>query len=145
MDLRSRLNKLEQTMADGNVSPQLEERCVCFPSDEPPAFHWMAEVETAAAVRCPLHGVRFHAIDKPVVFQAKWLLPEDYAAADWPNHSPQYSKAWRASFTPGLWPAAERGQFRGDRTVTLILRDGTEIPSGGWADEWQTEKPDVAR
>lgn len=145
MDLRTRIRKLEQTMTDLNISPQQEEDCICFPADEPPAFHWVAEVETAAAVLCPLHGVRFHEIDKPVVFQAKWMLPEDYATADWPHHSQQYSKAWRASFPPGLWPAEERWQFQPVRLTTLILRDGNEIPSGGWADEWKPEKLEAVR
>jgi hypothetical protein len=139
MDLKTRLKKLEQDMTEPRISQQHEEECICFPADEPPAFHWVAEGETAAAVLCPLHGLRFHSIDKPVIYQAKWLLPEDYATADWPNHSPQYSRAWRASFAPGLWPADARGQFEGDRTVTLILRDGTEISSGGWAQEWAPE------
>jgi hypothetical protein len=145
MDLRTRIKKLEQTMSDPNVSPHHDEGCICFPADEPPAFHWVAEVETAAAMQCPLHGARFHEIDRPVVFQAKWSLPADYATADWPNHSPQYSKAWRASFPPGLWPAEVRWQFPHVNLTTLVLRDRTAIPSGGWADEWQPEKPDVAR
>jgi hypothetical protein len=145
MDLRSRLKKLEQDMIEPNTAPPHEEACICFPPGEPPAFHWMAEVETAAAVRCPLHGTRFDAIDEPVVYQARWLLPEDYATVDWPNHSPQYSKAWRASFPPNLWPADERWQFQPERTVTLILRDGTKLPSGGCADEWQTQKLEAGR
>src|SRR5450755_2501262 len=139
MNLRTRLKKLEQTMTDPNISPQQDEDCICFPPDEPPEFRWVAEIETAATVRCPLHGVRFGAIDKPAIYRAKWLLPEDYATADWPNRSPQYSKAWRASFPPGLWPAEDRWQGQPPRPVTLILRDGTEIPSGGWAQEWVPE------
>jgi hypothetical protein len=145
MDLRSRLKKLERTLTEPNATAQPEEACICFPPGEPPAFHWMAEVETAAAVCCPLHGVRFHAIDTPVVFQAKWARPSDSATVDWPNHSPQYSKAWRASFPPNLWPADERWQFQPEITVALILRDGTELPSGGCADEWQTQKLEAGR
>ena len=99
MDLRNRLKKLEQEMAERSTTLQYEEGCICFPPGEPPAFQWVAEVETAAAVRCPLHGVRFDAIEKLVVYEAKWHRPEDYATVDWPNHSPQYSKAWRASIS----------------------------------------------
>ena len=145
MDLRNRIKKLEQTMAEPSTTAQYEEGCICFPPGEPPAFHWVAEIETAAAVRCPLHGVRFDAIEKPVVYEAKWHQPEDYATVDWPYHSAQYSKAWRASFPPGLWPADERWQFQPERTATLILRDGTELPFGGWADEWQAEQPEAGR
>ena len=59
------------------------------------------------------------------------------------SYSPQYSKAWRASFPPNLWPADERWQFQPERRITLILQDGTELSSGGSADEWQPES--VAR
>ncbi len=145
MDLRSRLKKLEQTVLEPNSTAQHEEGCICFPLGEPPAFHWMAEVETAAAVLCPLHGVRFDAIEKPVTFQAKWLRPRDYATVEWTYHSPQYSKAWRASFPPNLWPADERWQFQPARGITLILQDGTELSSGGSADEWQPEKLEALR
>jgi hypothetical protein len=118
-----------------------DEACICFPQDEAPEFCWKAEAEIAAAVLCPLHGVRFHAIQARLfIYRAKWLYrPKDYASGGWPNHSAQYSKAWRASFPPDLWPAEERCQFQPDR-ITLILRDGTELASGGSADEWQPEK-----
>jgi hypothetical protein len=145
MDSRSRLKKPERTVTEPNATAQQEEGCICFPPGEPPAFHWVAEVETAAAVCCPLHGVRFHEINTPVIYQAKWLRPSDYATVDWPYHSPQYSKAWRASFPPNLWPADERWQLQPERTATLILRDGTELPSGGWADEWQPERLEAGR
>ena len=145
MDLRSRLKKLEQIVTESNPTAQHEEGCICFPPGEPPAFHRVAEIEAAAAARCPLHGMRFHAIERPVTFQAKWLRPRDYATVNWPYHSSQYSKAWRASFPPNLWPADERWQFQPERTATLILRDGTELPSGGWADEWQPEGLEAGR
>jgi hypothetical protein len=117
----------------------------CFPLGEPPTFHWMAEVETAAAVPCPLHGVRFDAIERPVVYEAKWHRPEDYATVEWTYHSPQYSKAWRASFPPNLWPADERWQFQPEHRITLILQDGTELSCGGLADEWRPEKLEALR
>jgi hypothetical protein len=152
MDIRTRLKKLEQTMTEQETIEEWDEACICFPPDEPPEMEFMAEVEIAAAVRCPLHGARFHAIQQRlVIYRAKWLRRSkanatvDYATVNWPNHSPQYSKAWRASFPPGLWPAEERLQFQPERTTTLVLRDGTEIPSGGSADEWQPEKLDAAR
>jgi hypothetical protein len=151
MDIRTRLKKLEQTVAEEKITAVWDEACICFPPDEPPEFCWAAETEIAAAVLCPLHGLRFHEVKrKLVIYRAKWLRrPEDkatvdYAEVDRPNHSRQYSKAWRASFPPGLWPAEERLQFQPNR-VTLILRDGTEIPSGGSANEWKPEKLEAGR
>ena len=138
-------------MTEQKTTEECDEACICFPPDEPPVFCWKAEAEIAAAVLCPLHGARFHAIQaRPFIYRAKWLRRSednasvDYATVNWPNHSPQYSKAWRASFPPGLWPAAERCQFQPDR-ITLILRDGTEVASGGSADEWQPERLEARR
>jgi hypothetical protein len=96
MDLRSRLKKLEQTISEASTTAQHEEGCICFPPGEPPAFHWVAEVETAAAVRCPLHGMRFDAIAKPVVYQAN-------------------SCTWRASYIGGgthAAPTAKNGKWQ---------------------------------
>jgi hypothetical protein len=147
MDIRTRLKKLEQTMIEQKTTKEREEACICFPPDELPKFCWKAEAPAAAAVLCPLHGMRFHTIQtRPFIYRAKWLRrPKtdptvDCATVDWPNHSPQYSKAWRASFPPGLWPAAQRLHFEPERATTLILRDGTEMPSGGSAGEWQPEE-----
>jgi hypothetical protein len=114
MDLKTRLKKLEQTVLEPNSTAQHEEGCICFPLGEPPAFHWMAEVETAAAVRCPLHGVRFDAIEKPVVYEAKWHRPADYATVEWTYQSPQYSNAWRASFPPNHGRQMNVGSFSPD-------------------------------
>jgi hypothetical protein len=146
MNIRTRLKKLEHTMTEQEAIEVWDDACICFPPGEPPEFCWNAEAVAAAAVLCPLHGVRFHAIRvRPFIYRAKWLRRSednasvDYATANYPNHSLQYSKAWRASFPSGLWPAEERCHFQPDR-ITLILRDGTEIPSGGSADEWQPEK-----
>jgi hypothetical protein len=51
VDIRTRLKKLEQDMIEPNPAPQREEAGICFPPGEAPAFHWMAEVETAPAYR----------------------------------------------------------------------------------------------
>jgi hypothetical protein len=152
MDIRARLKKLEQTRAEQITPIVWEEACICFPLDELPELEFIAEAEIAAAVLCPLHGVRFHAIKPRLsIYRAKWLrrpkanATVDYAIVEWPSHSPQYSKAWRASFPSGLWPAEERLQFQPERTTTLILRDGTEIASGGSANEWQPAKGEAGR
>jgi hypothetical protein len=146
MHLKTRLKKLEQTTTNPAISTQYEEGCICFPANEPPAFHWIAEIETAAAVQCPLHGVRFCAIETPpYVHRAKWLRDPVPPTVNCPIHSPQYSKAWRASFPPDLWPAEVTWQFQSEPTAMLILRDGTEIPSGGEASDWQPHTLEAAR
>ena len=146
MDLRTRLRKLERSTIQPKATPQPEEDCICFPPDEHPAFHWLAEVEIAAAVRCPLHGLRFHAIETPLfIYRSKWLRRSDHTTLDCSDHSPQYSKAWRAGFPPDSWPARVSFQYQSGPTRTLILRDGTEIPSGGSAGQWQPEKLEDSR
>jgi hypothetical protein len=144
MDLKTRLKKLEQTMAKQQTTKVWDEACICFPPDELPEFCWTAEAEVASAIVCPLHGVRFHAI-KPrlFIYRAKWLRgPKDHTTVDYAvdllTHSPQYSKAMRASFPAALWPAEVSFQFQPTRTM-LILRDGSEIPSGGSVETWQPE------
>jgi hypothetical protein len=109
MDIRTRLHKLEQTRVEQKTTKGWEEACICFPPDEPPELEFRAEAEIAAAVLCPLHGARFQAIKLRLsVYRSKWLRrPKanptvNCATVDWPNHSPQYSKAWRASFPPVL-------------------------------------------
>ena len=104
MDLKTRLRKLEQTMAEQKTVAVWDEACICFPPDEHPVFHWLAEVEIAAAVRCPLHGVRFHAIETPpFIYRSKWLRRTDHTTLDCSDHAPQYSKAWRVGFPLDLW------------------------------------------
>src|SRR5664279_5425408 len=109
MDIKTRLCRLERNTAPPKATTRPEEDCICFPQNENPAFHWLAEVEIAAAVRCPLHGIRFQAIETPpFIYRAKWMRRTDHTTLDCSNHSPQYAKAWRASFPPTLWPAEER-------------------------------------
>src|SRR5438132_2573276 len=49
----------------------------------------------------------------------------------WPHQSTQYQKAMRASFDWALWPPQKEKDLGHDSV--LILRDGTELPSGGSA------------
>src|SRR6266567_8852002 len=49
----------------------------------------------------------------------------------WPHQSAQYQKAMRASFDWALWPPQKENYLVHDSV--LILRDGTELPSGGSA------------
>ena len=138
MDIKTRLKKLEQTMTEQKTTKEWKEACTCFPPDELPAFHWLAEVKTAGAIHCPLHGVRFHAIETPpVIYRSKWLRRADHTTLNSSHYSPEYSKAWRVGFPPDLWPARLSFQYQSGSTETLIPRDGTEIASGGSAKKWQ--------
>jgi hypothetical protein len=146
MDLRTRLRRLERSTIQPKATPEPEEDCICFPPEEPPAFYWLAEVEIAAAVRCPLHGVRFRAIETPpFIYRSKWLRRTHHRTLYCSGHSPQYSKAWLVGFPADLWPAKVTFQFQPRPTETLILRDGTEISSGGSADQWQLRKLGASR
>jgi hypothetical protein len=55
--------------------------------------------------------------------------------------SPQYVKAMRASLPLDRWPVIEeRYEFSPERKVFLVLRDGTEIDSGGTSESWLPER-----
>ena len=143
MDLRTRISRLERaaTRTDGCQSGLFPDECICFPENEPPNITYRAEVEIAASLLCPLHGQRFRhiAADGFSVYVPKWYR-ERNAAPEWPSGSPQYVKAMRASFSAEQWPAETKYEFKPERRVILVLRDGTEIDSGGEAEEWWHSK-----
>jgi len=104
------------------------------------------EAEIAATVTCPLHGRRFTRVaDIDYVYRPRWFQERN------PDHeytsveglffgSPQYVKAMRASLPASQWPILqEKYEFGSDRKVFLVLRDGTEIDSGGSAKNWRPE------
>jgi len=104
--------------------------CICFPENEQPEFKWRAEAEIAAAVLCPLHGLRFHIVITRALYRAFRFYIADYKEG-WPHQSAQYQKAMRASFDWALWPPQKEKDLGQDSV--LILCDGTELPSGGSA------------
>ncbi len=119
MNLKTRLSKLEKTKR----WVPTEADCICFPPDEPPHLELKAEIESAKAVQCPLHGKRFSGI-----------APHIYRVIDVPLHlhphwrtsrSPQYIKAMEASFPPDRWPAIQIVEPNGG--VRFVLKDGMEI------------------
>ena len=57
----ARIARLEQRRKM-QATKRFSEACTCFPADEQPGFKWRAEAEMAAAVLCPLHGLRFHIV-----------------------------------------------------------------------------------
>ena len=117
--LKNRLNKLEQTKR----KIAIEEECICFPPDEPPALRLPAEREAARAVLCPVHGRRFSRL-APGIYRPVYL-PDHLDPAWRDRHSARYIKAMDASFPPDRWPATKI--VEPDGTVRFVLKDGTEI------------------
>jgi hypothetical protein len=128
----SRLTKLEATIKTWERT-HFAERCICFPANEQPEFRWQAEVDLAEKVLCPLHGKRFQFVAR----HCFWQNPESYNRTferGWPHSSPQYQKAMRASLDPDLWPAKWIELTWPEKPRILILKDGTQIESGGLAE-----------
>ena len=120
--------------AGAQVQPIFADACICFPQNEPPQVQWLAEAAVAAAVLCPLHGRRFERATRPWLYRCLRLREQDFRQG-WPGHSEQYQKAMQASFLPDCWPQVEERR-ESDGSTTLIFRDGTEVPSRGYAEDW---------
>jgi hypothetical protein len=103
------------------VGGELPSDCICFPEKEQPFFCFPWEEDVAAKVKCPLHGDRF---PQPVyvIYVSKWRREKEPARRQ--RLSPQYQKAWNASFPPELWPAEE--EMEGGK-LFLRLKDGTRL------------------
>src|SRR5712691_4244337 len=88
------------------MAEHFPETCLCFPADEQPWFRWRAEAEEAAKVLCPVHGQRFHSVQRYHLYQALHFYVTDFEHG-WQDWSPQYQRAMRASLDPTRWPAEE--------------------------------------
>lgn len=117
--LLARVERAEQLV---NTKAKFSPDCICWPENEHPFFGFDIEREIAAEVKCPIHGER-----TTLIFQRLYL-------PDWrreretirrPLLSPQYQKAWNASFPPELWPAEEEETRDGE--IFLRLKDGTRL------------------
>ena len=97
--------------------------CICFPLEEPPDLELKPEIESARAVRCPLHGERFSRL-APTIYRVI-LVPAHLNRPCWDWHSPQYIKAMEASFPSDRFPASRVEDP--DGAVRFVLKDGTEI------------------
>src|SRR5437660_8165788 len=71
--------------------------CICFPENEQPFFGLPIEEQIAAKVLCPLHGDRFAPTFH--IYVPKWRRDNEKKIR-WFRLSPQYHKAWHASFPP---------------------------------------------
>jgi hypothetical protein len=117
--LLARVERVEQlAKAKTKFSPD----CICWPENELPFFGFDIEREIAVGVECPVHGKRpFWQLCH--LYIPKWLREKQQERLS--SRSPQYQKAWNASFPPELWPAEE--EQSADGKIFLRLKDGTRL------------------
>jgi hypothetical protein len=96
--LQARMARLESA-SRVRTTRHFPEACICFPVDEQPEFRWQTEVDLAASVLCPLHGVRFQIMVTRHLYQALHFYIADFEQGG-PHRSAQYQKAMRASLDP---------------------------------------------
>jgi hypothetical protein len=120
MNLKNRLNKLEQTKR--KIATEAD--CICFPPNEPLRLLLQAERDAVCAVLCPVHGERVRSFAGPLIY-GEIILPLHLDLHWRTRHSPQYAKAMDASFPPDRWPPTKIVEPNG--AVRFLLKDGTEI------------------
>ena len=104
------------------------EDCICFPRNEPPFFCEPYEQAIAARLKCPLHGDRLQP--RLHIYVSRWRREKEPARRE--LLSPQYRKAWEATFPSHLWPAEE---VKDGSRLSLSLKNGKRIV----LDETQTD------
>jgi len=67
MHLLKRVDRIESFSRSKDSYPP---ECICFPENARPCFHWAAEVEIAARLKCPLHGDRFRP--SILIYVSRW-------------------------------------------------------------------------
>ena len=99
MGTRTLLKRIEQAEKALLAQSIFSADCICFPENEPPFFCFPSEEEIAAKVKCLLHGNRFR---QPIfhIYVAKWRREGEPKRRQ--RLSPQYQKAWLASFPEEL-------------------------------------------
>jgi hypothetical protein len=122
MHSRMLLARIERAEQLAKTSTKFSPDCICWPENELPFFGFGIEWEIAAGVECPVHGKRsFWRVLH--LYIPKWRRENQQKQL--PRRSPQYQKAWNASFPPELWPAEEEETESGD--IFLRLKDGTRL------------------
>ena len=122
MGIRTLLKRLERAETAVRALPIFLPECICFPKQEPPTFVEKIERDIAESVKCPLHGERFTP-EKIWIYVSAWQREKQWALL-WRHHTPQYRKAFFASFCPDFWPAEK--EVAGD-AVCLKLKSGTRV------------------
>ena len=117
--LLTRIERLERAM---KTKTMYGPDCICFPTDEIPFFAFAIMEEMAARLECPIHGKREFWHLTPL-FVPAWRREQEPKRL--PFRSPQYQKAWNATFPPELWPAEE--EETEDGRIRLKLKDGTRL------------------
>jgi hypothetical protein len=119
---RTLLARVERAEQLAKTKTKFSPDCICWPENELPFFGFNVEREIAAGVECPVHGKRsFWRLCH--LYIPKWLRENQQKRLS--RRSPQYQKAWNASFPPELWPAEEEETKNGD--IFLRLKDGTRL------------------
>jgi hypothetical protein len=124
MRKRTLLARIERVEQLAKVKTKFSPGCVCFPDKEPPFFGFSIEEAIAAKVTCPIHGKRTYLRFLRLYLPA-WRRENEKIQRS--RLSPQYQKAWNASFPPHLWPAEE---VLVHSELMLRLKDGTLIATG---------------
>ncbi len=122
MHSRTLLARIERAEQLTKMKTKFSPDCICWPENEYPFFGFDIEREIAARVECPVHSKRsfwrvYH------LYIPKWLREKEPARLL--CRSPQYQKAWNATFPPELWPAEEEETENGE--IFLRLKDGTRL------------------
>jgi hypothetical protein len=126
MGIRTVLKRIEQAEKALRAQSIFSKDCVCFPEREQPFFCSSYEEPVAAMVKCPLHGERFKR-QTFFIYVASWLAEKEPARRQ--RLSPQYRKAWEASFPPELWPAVPQEETE-DGKIFFRLKDGSKLTVG---------------
>ena len=118
---RTLLARIERAEQLAKATMKFSADCICWPENELPFFGFDIEREIATRLECPVHGKRsfwcvFH------LYIPKWHREKQQERLS--RRSPQYQKAWNASFPPELWPVEEE---TADGEIFLRLKDGTRL------------------
>jgi hypothetical protein len=126
MHSRTLLARIERTEHLTKVKTNFSPDCICWPDNEYPFFGFDIEREIASRVKCSVHGERPTMIFRRLYLPA-WRRERESLRRS--RLSPQYQKAWDASFPPELWPAEEEQSGNGE--IFLRLKDGTRLLACG--------------